>query len=136
MSKRPLNLTCCQLKCLVSGGDISYHYINKLYSPSIRAIQKLLQQNLAPFFEHFVFPPGGATGKKTPLLLEDVQDVAANWEDAISMVWTPSIITRSTKDQTIILGLHICLDHRSLRSKGQKTLMILPPLPHPPLFRS
>ena len=30
-------------------------------------------------------------------------------------------------DQTIILGLQICLDHISLSSIGQKILMILPP---------
>ena len=35
-------------------------------------------------------------------------------------------------DRTIILGLQIVLDHRSLSSKGQKILMILPP----PLFQS
>ena len=47
--------------------------------------------------------------------------------------------TRSSKgecgtgDQTIILGLQIFLDHRSLSSIGQKILMILPhPLFHPP----
>ena len=40
-------------------------------------------------------------------------------------------------DQTIILGLHIFLDHRSLSSIGQKLLMILPPPPSPsPRFRS
>ena len=36
--------------------------------------------------------------------------------------------------QTIILGLQIFSDHRSLISIGQKILMILPPLPHPPFF--
>ena len=33
-------------------------------------------------------------------------------------------------------GLQIFLDHRLLNSIGQKILMILPPLPHPPYFRS
>ena len=41
-------------------------------------------------------------------------------------------------DRTIILGLQIVLDHRSLSSIGQKILMILPPSslspPHPPFF--
>ena len=31
------------------------------------------------------------------------------------------------QDQTIILGLHVLLDHISLSSMGQKILMILPP---------
>ena len=33
-------------------------------------------------------------------------------------------------DQTTILGLQIVLDHRSLSSRDQMTLMILPPTPH------
>ena len=41
-----------------------------------------------------------------------------------------TVITRSSKDEcrtgsTIILGLQIFLDHRSLSSIGQKVLMIL-----------
>ena len=37
----------------------------------------------------------------------------------------------STGDQTIILGLQIFLDKRSLSSVGQKILVILPPSPSP-----
>ena len=37
-------------------------------------------------------------------------------------------------DETIILGLQIFLDHRSLNSMGQKILMILHPPSPPPFF--
>ena len=37
-------------------------------------------------------------------------------------------------DQTIIVGLQIFLDHRLLSSIGQKIMMMVPPLPHFPLF--
>ena len=37
----------------------------------------------------------------------------------------------STGDQTIILGLQIFLDKRSLSSLGQKILVTLPPSPSP-----
>ena len=61
------------------------------------------------------------------------------FEMIVLHTWTRSSYDEcSTGDQTIILGLQIFLDHRSLSSIGQKILMILPhsslSLPHPPFF--
>ena len=51
------------------------------------------------------------------------------------LVQTRSSKDRCSTDQTIILGLQIFLDYRSLSSIGQKILMMLPPpLLIPPFF--
>ena len=61
------------------------------------------------------------------------------FEMIVLHTWTRSSYDEcSTGDQTIILGLQIFLDHRSLSSIGQKILMILPhcptPFPIPPFW--